>query len=305
MSNKTLLGKMSLVIGGTNGIGRGLTIWLAEQGSSVIVAGRSRERGQEVVEEMRAITQDIQPPPTFEFAPIDMFLVADTNRFAEEFRRSHDRLDYLVITSGIATTQGRTETPEGIDQKLAIHYYSRVAATLNLLPLMEKTASEGGDTRVLSVLSAGMHSPYAGYRQDPELKTQYSLKNAADLAGFYNDLALDSLAREHPSVTFAHADPGAVKTAWGSELNPFLRGLVRFVQLFFKSPAECARLIGPSLTSPDFRGGFRLLSSSGTPTTVTNLHEEAREFVWSHTKELLDRIQKSKLQERAESKRIE
>jgi len=36
-------------------------------------------------------------------------------------------LDYVVTTAGIATTQGYTPTVEGIDQKLAVHYFGRIA----------------------------------------------------------------------------------------------------------------------------------------------------------------------------------
>lgn len=44
-------------------------------------------------------------------------------------RYAQDKLDILVLTQGIATTQGRTETEEGIDMKMALHYYSRVRNT--------------------------------------------------------------------------------------------------------------------------------------------------------------------------------
>ena len=39
-------------------------------------------------------------------------------------------------------------------------------------------------------------------------------------AGFYNDLGLDSFARqpENKNVTFIHAAPGFVNTNWGTEL---------------------------------------------------------------------------------------
>ena len=36
-------------------------------------------------------------------------------------------LDYLVLTQGIASLDGFTPTSEGIDRKLALHYYSRIA----------------------------------------------------------------------------------------------------------------------------------------------------------------------------------
>ena len=41
--------------------------------------------------------------------------------------------------------------------------------------------------------------------------TSYSLKNAADAAGFYNDCALDKLSEENPGVAFIHAAPGLVR----------------------------------------------------------------------------------------------
>lgn len=42
----------------------------------------------------------------------------------------------------------------------------------------------------MSILSGGVHSPFQGYKTDPELKDTYSIKNAADMAGYYNDLFL-------------------------------------------------------------------------------------------------------------------
>jgi hypothetical protein len=55
---------------------------------------------------------------------------------------------------------------------------------------------------------AGVHSPYHHMRDDPELKENYSLKHAADAAGFYNDLMLDAFARENQEVCFLHSAPG-------------------------------------------------------------------------------------------------
>ena len=46
------------------------------------------------------------------------------------------------------------------------------------------------------MLSAGVHSAYQNYEADPELAGgSYSIKNAADSAGFYNDIMVDSLSR--------------------------------------------------------------------------------------------------------------
>ena len=47
-----------------------------------------------------------------------------------------------------------------------------------------------------------------GYDKDPDLSKTYSISNAANAAGFYNDVAWDSLARENRDITFCHAAPG-------------------------------------------------------------------------------------------------
>lgn len=141
----------------------------------------------------------------------------------------------------MATFQGFTPTSEGIDQKLALHYFSRVAFIDRLMPLLE--ASD--DARVMTVLSPGAHSSYKNYADDFELSNgNYSPSNAASAACMYNDIAVDMLAREHKNVTFFHTAPGFVNTNWGTELNPFVRGLVRLIQPLGTSIKDIGEIMG-------------------------------------------------------------
>jgi len=163
---------------------------------------------------------------------------------------------------------------------------------------------------VISVLSAGVHSPFVGYKEDFELKSQYSIKNAADAAGFYNDLGLDALAhREGASgpVVFAHSAPGFVNTRWGTEMPWYIRGLVRLIQPLGRSAGDCAEFtLAPVFRSKkELLDGMRKDDSSGTtqdasvvvldqnakPAALTSLHSaDAREFVWEQTEEVLERV---------------
>ena len=129
-------------------------------------------------------------------------------------------LDYLILSQGVASMNGFTATAEGIDRKLAVHYYGRMACINNLLPLLQQS-----NGKVLSVLSAGVHSPYTN-RNDLSLKTNFSIKNAADAAGFYNDLTLDTISRQNPGISLHHAAPGFVSTNWGSEFHPILKAIL-------------------------------------------------------------------------------
>ena len=66
---------------------------------------------------------------------------------------------------------------------------------------------------MLSVLSAGVHSPYANYATDPDLREHYTLSNVANAAGFYNDVAFDALSRDpaNAKISFIHSAPGFVR----------------------------------------------------------------------------------------------
>jgi NAD(P)-dependent dehydrogenase (short-subunit alcohol dehydrogenase family) len=63
---------------------------------------------------------------------------------------SGGQLDYLVLSAGIATFQGFTPTTEGLDVKLALHVYARLAAALEAAPALRR--SGGG---AISILSGG------------------------------------------------------------------------------------------------------------------------------------------------------
>lgn len=103
--------------------------------------------------------------------------------------KSDGRLNFLVMSQGISSTLGRTETVEGIDRKLAVHYYSRWTFINELTPALLKAKQEGEDAKVISVFSAG-----TGGKVDTEdlgLKKTYSLRNAAVQTPTYNDLMIE------------------------------------------------------------------------------------------------------------------
>jgi NAD(P)-dependent dehydrogenase (short-subunit alcohol dehydrogenase family) len=283
-------GRHAVVVGGTSGIGHGIAVRLAKANFAVTVIGRNAAAAEQVLAEMRQANSTAP----HEFLPCDAQLLSNVHQCATEYTTKHPNqpVDVLVLTQGIATTQGRTETSEGLDQKMSLHYYSRMAFIDAFLPQLRNSVSP----RVMSVLSAGVHSPYKQYASDPELKQNYSLKNAADAAGFYNDVGLDALSREegNQNIVFAHAAPGFVKTNWGREMPTVIRWLVRAVQPFGKSKEDCAELLSTVLLKPDeqTKGGFYLLDQNGQPAKPTKLHEEARESIWTHTRQVLSRLLK-------------
>ena len=164
-----------------------------------------------------------------------------------------------------------------------------------------------GGPVVLTILSGGVHSPYSKYKDDPELKKNYSVQNAANIAGYYTDLFFDKLAHQaaNSKINFVHGAPGFVASNWGTEMPIWLRTPIRGMQkMLGKSPEKCAdymvRPILGAASSGDGIGldlpaqttgkeGLYIMNEDATSGKLTKGHtDEAMESVWKTTIRVLD-----------------
>ncbi len=312
----TQCNRVAVVVGATSGIGEACAHRLAENGYTVIAVGRQKAgRAESILQTLKAKSTDAAsslngdgkemdvPIPTHEFFPCDAFSLAKVDETAKLIMQKHEKIDALILTQGMATTQGFTPTSEGNDEKLTLHYFSRIAMTNALLPALRQSTSLNGAV-VLSILSGGVHAPYKEYKNDPELKKNYGVKNAADFAGFYNDLGFDHMAldEKNQSIGFVHASPGFVNTNWGTEFNFILRGLVRCMQPLGRKASDCAEyMIGNTVLAKNTGDplperldgktcGVIIMGENGQSKSLTNMHSEvAREFIWDTTVRVLQK----------------
>jgi NAD(P)-dependent dehydrogenase (short-subunit alcohol dehydrogenase family) len=271
-----LSARRALVVGGTSGIGHGVALALARRGDiEVTIAGRSATRGAEIVQELTAAS----PGHKHSFEAVDGF---DLQTFKKLADKKKGQVDLLVMTQGMATIQGFTPTVNDIDQKLQLHYFSRVYLAKILAPHMK----EG--SRVLTVLSAGVHGRYKNFQDDFGLKEHYSIQNAANAAGFYMDAGFEKLSEEHPDLIVVHACPGFVNTNWGTEMPWLLRTAIRPLQsLFAKSAEVCGETLTRAwLDTP--KPGYTLLNPEGNVIDGGLKHvAEERDVIWAKTLEIL------------------
>jgi NAD(P)-dependent dehydrogenase (short-subunit alcohol dehydrogenase family) len=179
-----LVNKQVLVVGGTSGIGEYTAKRLAAMKANVSIAGRNEEAAKIILERLK----ELHPTGSHTFHKVDMSLVSEAQKFAKQYMENHSLLHYLVISCGFLSMAGRTETKEGIDRKMATHYYGRWTLINELMPLLEKTAKES-EVRVMSILAATHGGPINP--KDLDLKTTFSVKNAAMAAPTYNDLMVE------------------------------------------------------------------------------------------------------------------
>ncbi len=286
----SLPNKHAIVVGGTSGIGEGMAHRFAKANVSVTIIGRSKARGEEIVKTLASLSSSKEA--NHGFIACDSFLMKNIQTACEEIKSKQQSLDYLVLSQGISAFQ-RTDTPEGIDQKLALHYFGRVMFIRELLPILRHAAEVGGDiSKVMSVLTPGVHKPYKHYQSDFELIQNYSAANSADAGCFYNDLAMDAFSHQpgNERIAFIHSAPGFVSTNLGRDLPWIARIGMKILSPLARTPEDCAEI----LCDPFFnrtQAGLFLMDKDGGDAKKTNLHnDQSREFILNETMKVLDRV---------------
>mmetsp|Transcript_972 Transcript_972/g.1218 ORF Transcript_972/g.1218 Transcript_972/m.1218 type:complete len:134 (+) Transcript_972:2463-2864(+) len=122
----------ALVVGGTSGIGHGIALALAKLGHNVMIAGRSAARGEQIVSEL----EEQSAAATHSFHPVNAFDLHSVRQLAQHASKDDSSIDLLVMTQGMATIQGYTPTINQLDQKLQLHYFSRIYLAQLLAPTM-------------------------------------------------------------------------------------------------------------------------------------------------------------------------
>ena len=135
-----------LITGSTSGLGREVALRLAATGAHIIVHGRNRERGMEVVSEIEK-----EGKGSAKFYAADLASFQQTREFAETILRDYDRLDVLINNAGIwlKPEDGRQVSADGHELTFAVNYLSGFLLTRMLLPRIIQSAP----SRIVNVAS--------------------------------------------------------------------------------------------------------------------------------------------------------
>jgi hypothetical protein len=61
----------------------------------------------------------------YEFVQGDLTLMKNVHGVADEIAKKVDKINFLCMSPGILSLKVKDDTEEGIDRKMALHYYSR------------------------------------------------------------------------------------------------------------------------------------------------------------------------------------
>jgi len=259
----------AVFVGGTSGVGEGTASAFARAtkgNAHIIIVGRSKFNADRIIADFPK-TETSQ----YEFVESDVSLIKNVVKAATDIKsRLNGSLNYLILSQGLLNMEGFKPTTEGIDQKLALSFYSRWKFVDELMPYLDKAAAEGQEARVLTVLAAGQGGPLD--TEDLGLKKNMTFQRNLAQSPTYNDIMVEEYAKRYPFISFIHIFPGGVATGIYDNVHWALRPFVPIVKLLLTSPKDCGEWMASALLSPDYKQGAFHLDNKADPVPANKVY---------------------------------
>jgi NAD(P)-dependent dehydrogenase (short-subunit alcohol dehydrogenase family) len=157
----------------------------------IILLGRNQAAADRIIASFPRTPEGTSPAEEskYSFIKVDATSMAEVRKVTTNLSKELDKVNFIVVSPAYFSLGGRNETSEGIDRKMACHFYGRFRLIYNLAPLVGKAAENGEQTGVMSVLIAGWGS--AVDLNDLGLAKGYTWKKARDHTATYNDAVFE------------------------------------------------------------------------------------------------------------------
>jgi protochlorophyllide reductase len=246
-------GRVALITGANSGLGLETARVLASRGATVLLACRSRQRGEQARQELLPLAR-----AGIDVLELDLADLASVNRAATQVGEQYGQLDLLINNAGVMAPP-RLLSRQGLELQFAVNHLGHFALTRALLPLLEQRAG----ARVVHV-SSGAHyfgriafddlqgerryDAWAAYAQSKlaNVMTALELQQRLEASGS----GVLSLAA-HPGLARTNLQPTSVASR-----SSRLEGLAyRLMDPLFQSAAMGALPQLYAAVAPDARGG--------------------------------------------------
>lgn len=273
-------GKICMVTGATSGLGLVTAQALAQQGATVIVAGRNPEKGAAAVAHIQQETGN----SSVDLLLADLSVQADVQRLAQEFKSRYPHLDVLVNNAG-GYFMRRQLSADGIEMSFALNYLSVFLLTNLLLDTLKASAP----ARIVNVSS------------DVHRRARINFENLGKErwltgAGAYGRSKLAvvlftyELARrlEGTQVTVNALHPGLAATNVGKNNGCLFKPISLVMKLTTQSPEQGAQTIVYLASSPEVEGvtGKYFTKRAAVCSAPATYDERAAQRLWEISAEM-------------------
>ena len=268
-------GQVALITGGNVGIGRITAIELAKKGFKVVIAGRSLERTQAVLDDIKSLKVDEQAI----FLPLDLASLASVRECAQLFLQLNLPLHLLVNNAGVAGLRGFTK--DGFEMTFGVNHLGHFLLTQLLLEKMQSS----GLSRIVTV-SSRAHNRTAGINWDALCQPTRSWTGIHEYAvsKLANLLFSAELTKrvQGTSISTYSLHPGVVDTEIWRALPNWARPLLKLRG--FLTPEEGARTtLHCAMHAPQQESGLYYADSKPKQPSALGQNSELAAELWERS----------------------
>lgn len=204
--------KTALITGATSGFGTVIARHLAKQGYSLIVLGRSKDKLDALIFDLKKVNADCTIDPVL----CNLSSFKSTRDACEAIQKAHTRIDQLILNAGVWNFEF-LETEDHIEETLQVNLLAPVLIFQRLRQLLPND----GSSKVIFT-SSGLHQGQINF-SDIEFRTAFSGFKAyrQSKLGLILIARLFATKDAYSGISFYTVHPGMVKTQLGRNAGWF------------------------------------------------------------------------------------
>lgn len=276
-------GKICLITGATDGIGKATAFELARRGATLILVARNRAKGEAVQQEIKTTCDN----PSIDLLIAELSSQASIRQLSEDVHERYTQLHILINNAGTVQLK-RSETVDGLETTFAVNHLAPFLLTNLLLDILKSSAP----ARIINVNSnsqAGGRVPF----DDLQGKKSYNMMRAYGYSKQAQMLTMYEMARQlqGTGVTINNLHPGFVGTNIGMDnVGPIIQAIARkILGLVGVSPEKGARTSIYLATAPEVEHvtGKYFINSIPKPSVAISYNETLQKQMWDISAELV------------------
>ena len=280
-SGGTMAGKVVLVTGATQGIGKESAVALARLGATVVMVGRDPARSEAALAEVKQRSGSDK----VELLLADLSSLAEVRKLAAAFQARHHKLHVLLNNAG-AIHQTRKLSPDGLEMTFAVNHAAYFLLTDLLLPTLKASVP----SRVVNVASdahKGMSLDFGDLMSERRFGAipVYGRSKLANILFTYE------LSRrlQGTGVTANCLHPGVIASGFGKNDKGLFALGAKLAAPFLMSPEKGAQTSVWAASAPELQGvtGKYFKKQKAIPSSRASYDEAAQKKLWEITEGLV------------------
>ena len=239
-------GKVCLVTGATDGIGKVSARVLAEKGAKVIIVGRNPEKSATVLAELKSSSGN----ENIDLLMADLAVMQEVRDLAEQVISRYHRLDILLNNAGGYFAKHEL-TSDGLERTFALNHMSYFLLTNKLMELLKSSAP----ARIVNVSSDAHYGVDMDF-ENLNGEQEYKAWKAYQKSKLANVLFTYELLKKVPAdITVNCLHPGFVATNFGHNNGGFFGPVLKIAQRISAiDPEEGAKTSIFLCSAPEVKG---------------------------------------------------